>query len=80
MEDSGYVHICKAGETFDSVSLVEYLDPKYAADLLCMNPEYCRIATFTGGEKLLLPVVVVPENDLAGEPDYSAPETAPWKE
>lgn len=80
MEDSGHVHICQAGETFDSVALVEYHDGKYTPDLLCMNPELCRKSVFTGGEVLRLPVVEVTESELDDEADYSVPQTAPWKE
>lgn len=82
MELSGYGHLCAGGETFDSVALEEYGSEKYASDLLCANPEYCRRTVFTGGEILYLPVVEVMDNDddedeSEGE---SLPETAPWKE
>lgn len=77
MELSGYGHLCAGGETWDSVALEEYGDENYAADLLCANPEYCRISVFTGGELLRLPVVTIAtENDE----DEGLPETAPWKE
>ncbi len=79
---SGETHICSAGETFDSVALVEYEDEKYAADLLNANPTYCRTPVFSGGEILLLPVVEVPEDredEDMDEDDYM-PATAPWKE
>ena len=79
---SGLTHICSAGETFDSVALVEYEDEKYAADLLNANPSLCRITVFSGGEILLLPVVEAPEdedNADADEDEYM-PATAPWKE
>ena len=80
MEDSGYRYICAAGESFDSVALVKYQDEKYAADLMCMNPELDRVQTFTGGEVLILPVVEVPENALENGADSALPTTAPWKE
>lgn len=80
MVDSGLTHTCTAGETFDSIALTEYQDEKYAADLLCMNPEYCRITTFVGGEILLLPEITVPENEIDGEYDPGIPITPPWKE
>ena len=79
MEDSGYRYFCAAGETFDSVALVKYQDEKFAADLLCMNPEYCHITTFVGGEELILPVVEVNENELDGD-SVDVMATAPWKE
>ena len=80
MEDSGYIHYCSAGETFDSVALAEYGSEKYAADLMCMNPEYCRVTTFCGDEVLIIPVVDVPENELGDAPDFNLPSIAPWKE
>lgn len=71
---SGNGYPCSAGETFDSVSLAVYGDEKYAAELLCANPELCMKPVFDGGEILLLPVVEILDN---GE---IAPATAPWKE
>ena len=79
---SGETHVCSAGETFDSIALVEYEDEKYAADLLNANPAYCRTLIFTGGELLLLPVVEAPEDEEdedLDEDDY-VPAVAPWKE
>ena len=79
---SGETHVCSAGETFDSIALVEYEDEKYAADLLNANPSYCRTLVFTGGEVLLLPVVEAPEDEEdedVDEDDY-VPAVAPWKE
>lgn len=76
MEMSGYGYTCAGGETFDSVALEVYGDEKYAAELMCANPELCAKSIFTGGEILLLPVVEV---DIAEEEGY-APATAPWKE
>ena len=51
---SGYAYICSAGESFDSVARVVYGDEKYAADLLCSNPEQGLKLRFDGGETLLL--------------------------
>jgi len=71
---SGLGYTCSAGETFDSVGRDVYGDEKYAADLLCANPEYAAIMMFAGGEVLLLPVVeALPEGSAA------LPETAPWR-
>jgi len=79
MEASGYVYHCAAGETFDSVALNEYRNEKYAAELMSMNPEYCRVTTFTGKEVLILPVIVIPEIQ-SGTVNSSIPTTAPWRE
>lgn len=74
---SGKGYHCSAGETFDSVALAVYGDEKYAADLLGANPSLCQIPVFTGGETLLLPVVVVQEDLYMPE---KMPDVAPWKE
>ena len=74
MEMSGYGYNCSAGETFDSIALSIYGDEKYAADLICANPEFCQRSVFAGGELLLVPVVIVPENT-----ETALPATAPWK-
>lgn len=71
---SGNGYRCSGGETFDSVALEVYGDERYAAELLCANPELCTATVFCGGEILLLPVVEIPE---AGE---TLPAEAPWKE
>lgn len=78
---SGKKHICSAGETFDIIAKQEYLDEKYACELLNANPSLCHITLFTGGEVLELPVVNVPEyaNENMVEAEYM-PATAPWKE
>lgn len=76
MTFSGFSYPCSAGETFDSIALGIYGDEKYAADLLCMNPNLSTIPVFHGGEMLKLPTVEVPET---GEED-SMPFTPPWKE
>ena len=76
MELSGFEYRCSAGETFDSVALDIFGDEKYAANLLCANPEHDRKMVFEGGERLYLPVVEAPEDDAAGE----LPAVPPWKE
>ena len=75
MDMSGYIYNCTGGETFDSIALEVYGDEKYAAELLCANPKLCEKMIFTGGEKLELPVVEIPEE--AEEEQQSA--NAPWK-
>ncbi|MBQ8708523.1 MAG: hypothetical protein IJ523_10590 [Succinivibrionaceae bacterium] len=72
---SGYGYTCVGGETWDSIAHAIYGDEKYAADLICANPEYSHYSIFGGGEVLYLPVVVAPEDD-----DATMPATAPWKE
>lgn len=74
MEMSGYQYNCAGGETFDSIALEVYEDEKYAAELMCCNPEYTDISVFGGGEALLLPII----DNSADEEE--APATAPWKE
>ncbi len=74
MQLSDYVYPCAAGETFDSVALAVYKDEKYAAELLCANPELCGKTMFTGGEMLYLPVVAIPV-----EGEEQLPQTAPWR-
>ena len=78
MEMTGYVYLCSAGETFDSVALTMYEDEKYAAELLCANPEESHKAVFEGGEVLRLPEIEIPiiNND---EVSVTAGK-APWKE
>lgn len=73
---SGKGYPCSAGETFDSVALLIYGNEKYAAELLNVNPQYCRRPIFEGGEFLLLPVIEMPEEDEGS----TMPDTAPWKE
>lgn len=74
---SGMGHICRAGETFDSVALAVYGDEKYACELLNANPALCTKQVFAGGELLILPVATVPEKGSSN--DYM-PAVAPWKE
>ena len=78
MDISDYVYLCSAGETFDSVALYMYEDEKYAAELLCANPEESDKAVFQGGEVLRLPEIEVPDED-SDEVSATA-EKAPWKE
>ena len=72
---SGQGYVCSAGDTFDSVALWVYGDEKYACELLCANPEFCRIMVFKGEEILKLPVVEIPSQE-----DEYMPVSAPWKE
>ncbi len=75
---TNYVYIASAGETFDSVAREVYGDEKYAAEILCANPEVCGKGVFDGGEHLRLPWVQLPPE---GGPGTSVvPDKAPWKE
>lgn len=75
MEMSGYTYVCTAGETFDAVARKVYGDEKYAAELLCANPEHATRSMFTGMEVLLLPsITVLPVNQT------EISTVAPWKE
>lgn len=75
MDMSGFIYTCSAGETFDSVAREIYGDEKYAAELLCANPEHALKIMFTGGEELFLPSIVIYPEELA-----ELPVTPPWKE
>ena len=75
MEMSGYVYVCSAGETFDSVAREVYGNEKYAAEILCANPECATKIVFAGDEKLYLPSIFVLPQDQA-----ELPTTPPWKE
>ena len=75
MEMSGFVYVCSAGETFDSVAREVYDEENHAAELLCANPEYATKSVFTGGETLYLPSIVVLPQDQS-----ELPTTPPWKE
>ncbi len=68
------VYICAAGETFDSVALYLFGDEKYAAELLCVNPELSTKSIFDGTEKLNIPYISIPESGR-----MSLPEIAPWR-
>lgn len=74
MEMSGYGYTASAGESADSIARELYGDEKYAAELLCANPELGGKARMTGGELWRLPVIDLPTEEAA------APEKAPWKE
>ena len=75
MEMSGFIYTCTAGDTFDSVARDVYGDEKYAAELLCANPEHSTQIVFTGNEKLLLPsIVILPDDQM------EMPTMPPWKE
>ena len=69
---SGLEYHCASGESFDSVARVVYGDEKFAAELLCSNPEQGLKLRFDGGETLLLPAI---DTSLAA----AGPETAPWR-
>ena len=73
---SGQQYLCKAGETFDSVSLMVFRDEKYACELMSANPRLISIPVFTGGELLNIPVVDIPRNT----PGEYMTGSAPWKE
>ena len=78
---SGLTHVCSAGETFDSVALMEYENEIYAAELLNANPTLSHIPVFSGGEVLNLPVVEVNDAEDADDDDEDyTPAVAPWKE
>lgn len=74
MEMSGYGWKASAGETADSIAREVYGDEKYAAELLCANPELALKIRMEGGEMWRLPVIDLPSD---GE---TLPEKAPWKE
>lgn len=78
MELSGYAYICAAGETFDSIARELYNDEKYAAELMCANPEYSTRILFRGDEVLYLPEIDLPENE--DDEEAIAPAKAPWRE
>lgn len=78
MEMSGFVYVCSAGETFDSIARDLWEDENYATDLMCANPEYSTCQMFLGGERIYVPVVVVPEE--TDDETMTEPAKAPWKE
>lgn len=78
MDMSGLKYTCSAGETFDSIARELWSDEKYAAELLCANPEYCTQMMFLGGEELYIPIVELPEDEA--DETVTEPETAPWRE
>lgn len=74
MEMTGLAYVCSGGETFDSIARDIFDDEKYAAEIMCTNPELCSIPMFTGGEEVLIPVI-----DTNADEDQM-PMKAPWKE
>lgn len=74
MQMTGYKYIASGGQTFDTIAMEMYGDEKYAADLMCANPELATKAFFTGGEGVRLPEV-----DLPVQGEESQPVTAPWR-
>ena len=79
MELSGSIYRCSAGESFDSIAREQFGDEKYAAELLCVNPELAGKLVFEGGEALYLPEIEIPETADSDE-DTMEPDKAPWKE
>jgi hypothetical protein len=75
MEMSGYGYRASAGENVYAIARDIYGDEKYAAELLCANPEYCLKIRMTGGEIWRLPTIDVPQDDM-----QEVPDKAPWKE
>ena len=75
MEMSGYGYTASAGETVYGIARDIYGHEKYAAELLCANPELCLKIRMRGGEVWRLPVIDVPGND-----QQEIPDKAPWKE
>jgi hypothetical protein len=75
MDMTGYLYQASHGETFDSIARVIYEDEKYAAEMMCANPEHDGKSVFEGGEMLRIPDVDIPIEETGG-----VPEKAPWKE
>ena len=75
MKITGFTHRAANGESFDSIALIWYDNEKYAAELMCANPEYSDIMVFRGGEELRIPWIDLPEESEG----ITEPETAPWK-
>lgn len=74
MELTGLRYNCAGGETFDSIARELFDEEKYAAELMCVNPEYDDCPMFFGGEAILIPVI-----DTEADEDQM-PVKAPWKE
>jgi len=72
---SGYEYTASAGQTADSIAREIYGAERYAAELLCANPEQCGKIRMDGGEKWQLPVIEIPSEDQKG-----IPQKAPWEE
>ncbi len=75
IELSGYGYKASAGENVYAIARDIYGDEKYAAELLCVNPELCMKVRMTGGEVWILPVIDIPSDD-----QKEIPDKAPWKE
>ena len=75
MNLSGNVYRASAGETADSIAYRLFGHEKYAAELLCCNPEIDGKILMTGGERILIPIIDLPKAE-----GTAMPETAPWKE
>lgn len=69
MEDTGFIYLCSAGETFDTAALWIYGSEVYAPDLMAANPMLMGREMFSGGEKLNVPVVS----------EITDGANAPWK-
>ena len=81
MDMTDLVYSAKAGETFDTIALEAYGNEKYAAELMCANPDITGKIVFDGGELIAFPVIDLTENETEGEDEegYTLPN-APWKE
>jgi hypothetical protein len=77
MDMTGYYYRASRGETFDSAALAIYDNEKYAAELLCANPEHSGKMVFDGGELLRIPDIDIPETDGT---ESALPVKAPWRE
>ncbi|WP_044480437.1 hypothetical protein [Paenibacillus antibioticophila] len=65
----GYKYMTMSGDTFDSISLDFYDDERFASVIIQANLKYRKVITFSGGEKLFIPII-----------DDPAPTTLPpWK-
>ena len=76
MEMTEYVYTCSAGETFDSVARALWDHEKYAAELMCANPEMTDRLVFDGSEKLFIPLIDIQDDMIA----TAVPDRAPWRE
>ncbi len=78
MTMTDYVHQAVNGETFDSIALAWYDNEKYAAELMCANPQYSDLTVFLGGEMLKIPWIDLPSEE--NNDSITEPAKAPWKE
>ena len=76
MDLTEYVYACSAGETFDSIARALFGHEKYAAELMCANPELTDKAVFDGSEKMYIPVIDIQDETIAP----AVPDRAPWRE